>query len=248
MAAIWLLLLGLLAPALRASELAFTYDDAGRLTAARFDAATNLVFGYDHSGSLRREASYFSASPEAALTQSVLPAEPAAGIPFYLRVTAVNLSPGASGLRMTAEIPAGLNVVEAVSSSGSVQIAGGLVHSETAGSPARALELLITLQAPVAGTFVVNSSLASAPDALAENNSTSTRFTVLPGPALAISAAGALSWPATAGTSLLEETDDLSPPVVWRASEAFGLFGGAYRASAPAASGNRFYRLRLLAE
>ena len=246
-----LLLLGSLLHAshIAASEVIFTYDAAGRLTAARFDAATNLVFAYDSSGSLLHEATYVSpAAPDLAVTQTVLPATPLAGFPFEFRATAVNLSAApASAIRLVADIPSGWTVLSALANRGTATHSANAITCELDSlEPGADLTLTVTFRASTAGSFTENLTLTAASDALPSNNQSTINVTVLPPPALALSGISALTWPAFTDRLVLEETSSLSAPVLWTPNSSFGLTGNLYRSTIAPETGNRFYRLRLL--
>jgi hypothetical protein len=64
-------------------------------------------------------------------------------------------------------------------------------------------------------------------------------------PALAINAAGELTWPASPATLVLETTDSLAPPVQWEPASLAGRTeqNGLFKLTVPFAEATRFYRL-----
>lgn len=236
------------------SDLAFVYDGAGRLTGARYDSVTNLVFQYDYCGSLLQENRFVGSAGDLSVSMALLPATPAAGVPFLARITAQNLAGQTlNAVTLSADLPVNWTLLRVSSSVGQAASVGSQVTLDLTGLPGGTeAALLITARVLEPGPQRITATGAGAGDPNPGNNTTTLEVNVTDPPALAFAGslsqpgASVLSWSAEAGPLELEETESLSPPVLWDRSGEAGLFGGRYQLQIiPDFAGNRFYRLRL---
>jgi len=241
-------------PAVLAGIIDYTYDGAGRLITASYGDAAQAALHYDPSGSLREISIRATRDADAAVSQTVFPGTPAAGAPFEIAATVSSLGAlPTAGVRFTTVLPAGLAYISASSSLGSCSFAGGVVTCELdALPPGGAAGILILVRALAPGALTSTVSIASANDESAANNTSTLQIALAPPPALALRfpenpSGGALllEWPALHPSFMVEETDDLSPPVIWSRAAAPSLFGGTAYLPIPTGEAHRFFRLRL---
>jgi hypothetical protein len=229
------------------------YDAAGRLVDAEYGAAVNVTYHYDHSGSILHSSTLGASSGDVAVTQSAFPETPIIGVPFEILMTAANTSPGtAASVRLDTQLPAGLAFISASASIGNCSFDGVNLHCElgslTAGAAA---EVTVRLRAAAAGPTGVTTQISASTDLDSSDNSSTLALTVLNPPALTLrlaedeSGPAEITWSARAQSLLLEETESLAPPVIWKTSGPPSLLAGTFQLPVPAETGNRFYRLRL---
>ena len=229
------------------------YDAAGRLVDAEYGAVVNVTFHYDHSGSILH-SSTLSASPgDVAVTQSAFPETPITGVPFEILMTAANISPGtAASVRLDTELPASLAFISASTSVGTCSFDGVNLHCELGSLAAGGVaEVMVRLRATAAGPISETTRVSASTDPDSSNNTSTLALTVLNPPALTFrlgedeSSPAEITWSALAQTLLLEETESLAPPVIWKTSGPPSLLAGTFQLPVPTETGNRFYRLRL---
>lgn len=253
---IWLglaLLAALLHPsASQAGTVECAYDAAGRLVGVRYDAATNITHHYDPSGSIQLISAFASTSADLALAYATSPAAPLAGLPVDLLITAANLAPApASAVRLRGEIPATLQILSVLSSTGTCSILGSTLTCDfgplASGEHAR---VRVSVLAEAAGRFPLSLSVTGENDSNPANNSVSDTLAV--GEAFSLSLRledegglpAELRWSALAEGLVVEEAASLRAPVRWVPAAAPSLVGDLFRVPVILGSENRFFRLR----
>jgi uncharacterized repeat protein (TIGR01451 family) len=158
----------------------------------------------------------------------------------------------ATAVRVTNVFNGPVTLGAVVASQGSCSPAGTAVTCEL-GNLGPGADAVITIQVMstnignVSNTFSVG---ASEPDPAPANNLLSVAATVVARPELRFvptpNGAGLeLSWPANGASVVIESTDRLAPPIVWRSLEVSPTPVGDWLAvTVPAPSGTRFFRLR----
>ena len=240
-------------PECRAGTLQCVDDEAGRLTAVTYDSSAQLTVHYDHNGSLRHATVSGTLAAEMAVAQSVAPRSAVAGIPFQVLITGSSLSTvGASGVRLVAELPAGMAFLSAVSTAGGCSIHDTRLTCEVGDlPPGRGVTVRATVRATSPGDYLLTSVIAADGNPNRSSTSTADTLTVVapPSPALQAPAVGAegpileLAWPALVSELRLEETADLKPPIHWIPSVAPGLMGNTFRLPVATDEGSRYFRL-----
>jgi uncharacterized repeat protein (TIGR01451 family) len=169
-----------------------------------------------------------------------------------ITMTAVNngFSP-AIGVMLTNQLPAGLSFASASSSVGSIStnttglVIASLGDLTVGASPTVTIVATATNQVTSLVTARVGSSTF---DPLKGNNTASAKIEI-DGPPLSVSAQNnglLLSWPASAGNLLVEQTTSLAPPAVWTAvaDGTVSVVNGQYQLQVSSSNAVRFFRLR----
>lgn len=234
----------------RAGTLSLTYDAAGRLTAARYDNSATQTFQYDHDGGLLSASVLSSPTGDIAVGQSLLPAQPVAGVPFQILITVGNLTETeATSVGVTGELSQGLEFIAATASRGTCDATGRALACDIGDMAGGTDESIVaTVLASAAGGCSFTSEAGSTNDSNATNNRAETVFPSLSPPTLELRAnvpgeVSEIAWPAMIDGLRLEETPSLDPPVVWTPSGTPSLSGNILRVPVPLDAENRFFRL-----
>lgn len=238
------------APSLNASVMQCTYDAAGRLVGVQYDTSSQLTHQYDHSGSLRRASVVAATGPDLTIAFAFFPSQPQSGAAFQIHSTIANLGGSlASQVRFQSTLPVGFEILSAMSSQAACSIAGGTITCDLGTlNPGEDASVQVTLRANVFGEFAFRPIVSTLGDANPENDSFSGLLTVLEAPALLMQVGPpgtgiTILWPARAEGWQLQETINLSPPVIWTATTTPLLIDDSFQVRIQVDKNHRFYRL-----